>query len=77
MKNHNSMKWLHHAVCFINAFAALHIGLMALGYNFLGMGFLVGFAKPIEYFFGLSGLSGLVMWFMHVFFCDCAACGPR
>lgn len=74
MKSHG-MKMLHHAVCFLTALAGIHVGLMAMGYNVLHMGMLSGFAMPIEYLFGLAGVAGLVMWFMHTFFCDCSACG--
>ena len=71
------MKLFHHVVCFLTALAAIHVGLMAMGYNLLGMGFLVQFAKPIDYIFGLAGVAAVVMFFMHIF-CDCAGgCSTR
>ena len=71
----DGMKLLHSVVCLLTSLAALHIGLMAVGYNLLGTGFLGGFARPIEYIFGLAGIAGLVMWVLHTFFCDCLSCG--
>ncbi len=66
-----ALKMAHHVLCFVTALGALHVGLVAMGYNLLGFPFLVAFARPIEYIFGLAGLASLVMLFMHTAFCDC------
>ncbi len=72
-----ALKMFHHVVLFLSALGALHVGLLAMGYNVLGVPFLATFARPIEYIFGLSGLISLVtMLFMHSMICDCMGC-PR
>jgi len=64
---------LYSAVCLLTSLAALHVGMMAMDYNMLAMGFLANFARPLEMIFGIAGAIGLVMWVMHTFFCDCGS----
>jgi hypothetical protein len=72
-----ALHMFYHVVFFLSALGALHVGLLAMGYNVLGMPFLMNLAKPIEYIFGLAGLISLVlMIFMHSMVCNCSGC-PR
>lgn len=52
---------VHHVITIIAALGALHVGLLAMGYNMLGLPFLAQFTRPIEYIFGLAGAITLVM----------------
>jgi len=69
------MKMLCHAAYFINSIGALHLGLMAFGYNILGMGFLANLAVPFAYLFCISGVVGLVMSLKNTFFCESSSSG--
>jgi len=64
---------LHSAVCLLTSLAALHVGMMSMGWNMMSMGFLANFTRPIEMIFGIAGAIGLVLWVMHTFFCDCGS----
>jgi uncharacterized membrane protein YuzA (DUF378 family) len=55
----------------ITAIGCIHIGLLALGYNLLGIQFLAGLTKPIEYIFGAAGVISLLLFFMHSATCKC------
>jgi hypothetical protein len=70
----SACRLLHHVVEFINAVCAIHVGLLALGYNALEMGLFMQFAKPIEYIFGISGVIGIIMVIMHATLCGCHSC---
>jgi len=71
----HQLKLLHHVLTFICTLAAIHIGLLAVGYNILAIGFLASFAKPIEYIIGLAGLGNLLLCIMHASFCHCSMPG--
>lgn len=65
------VKVLFSVVWFLTAVAAIHIGLMAMGYNMLSMHILANFAKPLEYIFGIAGVISLLLFFMHTATCKC------
>lgn len=60
----SGMKLLGSVVWVLTALAALHLGLVALGYNVLSLANLGNLEKPLAYVFGLSGVASLVMFFM-------------
>lgn len=59
----------------ITGLAALHIGLVAVGFDVTTTNFvmthLMSFAKPIQYIVGLSGLFSLLMFFSSM---GCSEC---
>jgi len=59
----------------ITALAALHIGLVAVGFDITTTHFvmanMMSFAKPVQYIVGLSGLFSLVMFFSSMGCSDC------
>lgn len=58
----------------LTSLGALHVGLMAMGYNLLAFAPLMSFAKPIEYIIGIAGLISFVLLVMHGGCCACADC---
>jgi hypothetical protein len=66
-----AMHFIGAAACVISSIGAIHIGLLAMGYNLLNMQFLMGLARPIEYLFGIAGVISLVLFIMYGCCCHC------
>jgi uncharacterized membrane protein YuzA (DUF378 family) len=78
------MKIIAKVSMFISALAAIHMGLMEIGYNALDVLKLGEYARPLGYIVGIAGLISLVMlcmWCMkHHCTCDTkgsCTCGCR
>lgn len=78
------MKIIAKVSMFISALAAIHMGLMEIGYNALDVLRLGEYTKPLGYIIGLAGLISLIMlcmWCMkHNCTCDTkgsCSCGCR
>ncbi len=69
-----AMKIVASVVWALTAIGCIHIGLLALNYNFLSMAPLVHFARPLEYIFGIAGVISLVLFVMHS---GCCWCGSK
>lgn len=65
------MKWFHWIVCFIAGLGALHVGLVALDYNFLATPAIAQYALIIQYIFGAAGLASLISLFLGCYSCSC------
>lgn len=66
-----AVKTLASVVWAITSLAAIHIGLSALGYNFLAFPAFSSLARPVEYLIGVSGVISLVFLVMHGGCCWC------
>ncbi len=59
------MRWVRMTAYFVSAFAAIYIGVMALGWEILGLGLLIknapAFVLPLLYAIGIFGLISLVL----------------
>jgi uncharacterized membrane protein YuzA (DUF378 family) len=76
-------RFLGNLVWLFSALGALHVGLIAMGYDiFMQPVFLttlVDWVKPIQYIIGISGLLSLVMYFLAMISrnnCSCCCNGP-
>lgn len=70
-----ALQLFHHIVDFLTAFAAVHLGLLAMGYNVFGVQFLMNLERPFGYIFGIAGIISLIfMVGMHGMYCDCRGC---
>lgn len=73
-----AMKMVAKISMFLSSLAAIHQGLMAIGYNGLEVLKLHAYAQPLGYIFGIAGVISLVMlcmWCMKGH-CDssCSSC---
>ena len=59
------LKWLNMVTTFVAAFAAVYLGVLALGWDLLGLGLLIknapAFAYPLLYAIGIFGVISLVL----------------
>lgn len=65
---------------FLSALAAIHLGLMAIGYDAVSVLRLHEYARPIGYIFGIAGIISLVMlclWCMKHHNCSCPSCSCK
>lgn len=79
--HYDFLKFTHHVLCFITALCGIHVGLKALGYDFIGrVHFLSSNALYIDYIFGIAGAVSLVLLILHSVFCACGShcsCGCK
>jgi uncharacterized membrane protein YuzA (DUF378 family) len=73
------MKLVAKVSMFLSSLAAIHQGLVAVGYNALDVLRLHEYGRPIGYVFGIAGIISLVMlcmWCMkhHGCGCSCGSC---
>ncbi len=58
-------KWMSLVASFVVAFAAVYLGVLALGWDLLGLGLLIqnapAFAYPLLYAIGIFGVISLVL----------------
>ena len=65
--SHDSMfmRWLQMTASFVAAFSAIYLGVLALGWDLLGLGVLIknipAFGYPLLYAVGVFGLISLVL----------------
>lgn len=68
-------KLVAHIVWFVTAIGAIHLGLMAAGYNLIDTLHLGHLARTIDYIFGIAGVLSLIMLVMCMTSSCCRACG--
>ena len=63
-------QWLRMTAYFVTAFAAIYLGVLALGWEILGLGILIknipAFARPFLFAFGVFGLISLVLLLLEL-----------
>lgn len=63
-------KWLSLVAQFTAAFAAVYLGVLALGWDLMGLGLLIqnapSFVRPLLYAVGIFGLISLAILGLHV-----------
>lgn len=80
MYNSPVMKFLGMASWLITALAALHVGLVALGYDITSMAAfqqanLQALVVPTQYIIGIAGAISLTMFIMALMGTCCCSCG--
>ena len=74
MCNSPVMKIVAKVAVFLSALAAIHEGLIAVGYNALDVLRLHAYTQPLGYIFGIAGIISLITLFMC---CMKGHCGPN
>jgi uncharacterized membrane protein YuzA (DUF378 family) len=67
------MKMIAKVSLFLSSLAAIHQGLVAVGYNALDVLKLHEYSQPLGYIFGIAGITSLVMLCMWCMKSHCGA----
>jgi uncharacterized membrane protein YuzA (DUF378 family) len=75
MMHGSGMRLLCMIVCLITSLGAIHLGLLALGYNTLDMLHIMLYERYVYYIVGICGVISLVKLVMGACSSHCGHCG--